>query len=245
MSGVNKSSTKDSTKSEKDNQNGHRKRVREKYLSFGLDIFNDYEILEMLLFYVVPRKDTKDLAKELLKEFGSISAILDAPQSRLLSMGLTENMVMFFKFLPDIFRVYEESKQGYREQKFDLSSVCEYFKVKFIGRTEEVLYLQLLDSKMKNIYCSMVSKGDINSTDVPIRKIVEISLRYKAKYAIIAHNHPSGFAVPSVADLQTTKDVYISLSKIGVELLDHIIVSDNEQTSLYRSSYNKECFTTF
>ena len=222
---------------------GHRERLKNKYLSFGLDILNDHEVLELLLYYVIPYKDTNPLAHKLLNEFGTISAIMDAPLSRLLNFGLTEHQACYFKLLPEIFRVYEESKAGNRDKMFDMSTVCDFFKTKYIGRSEEALYLLLLDPKMKSIFCGVISKGDINSTDVPIRKIVEISLRYKAKYAVMAHNHPSGLALPSASDLATTKDVCQSLYRIGVTLLDHIIVADNDQLSLRQSQYNNDLFT--
>lgn len=219
---------------------GHRQRVKDKYMSFGLDIFEEHEILELLLFYAVPQKDTNPLAHKLLNEFGSLPELFDAPLSRLLSFGLTENVACFIKLMPDIARVYEENKWVDRDKMFDLRDACDFFKLKFIGRQEEVLYLLLLDPKMKNIFCGIVSRGDLSSTDVPIRQIIELSLRYKAKFAVVAHNHPSGFAIPSSNDLSTTKSLAISLDKIGVKLLDHIIVSDSEQLSLYYSTYNSK-----
>ncbi len=214
---------------------GHRKRLRDLYLKDGIDNFNDHQALELLLFYAIPQKDTNPLAHKLLDEFGSISAIFDAPVSYLERAGLTENTIALLKLIPDFSRLYNIDKTDYKSKRVEVSKLCEYFRPKFIGRTNEVMYLLLMDKKYKELYCGMISKGSSNTTDVPITKILESAVMYKADYVAIAHNHPDGIALPSKADIKTTKMVYDALRLMNKYLVDHVIVSDDDEVSLAQS----------
>ncbi len=229
--------------SDKNVHKGHRQRVRELYLKDGLDNFNNHQILELLLFYALPQKDTNPLAHKLLDEFGSISAVFDAPISQLRRVGLTDNTISLLKLIPDLSRVYNMDKTDYNSKYIDISKLCEYFRPKFIGRVDEVLYVLLLDKKYKELYCGLISKGSINTTDVPIMKILEMAVSYKASFVAIAHNHPTGIALPSPDDIKTTKMLYDALKLINRPLIDHIIVSEDDEISLALSScYGKGIF---
>jgi DNA repair protein RadC len=223
---------------------GHRKRLREKYLNDGIDNFSEHEILELMLFYALPQKDTNPLAHKLLDNFGSISAVFDAPVSHLIKSGVSENVATYIKLIPDLTRVYFDDKYNNKSKKIDMSKLCEYFQNKFIGRTHEVLYLLLMDGKYKELFCGVISKGSLNNANVPVRKIIELSVLYDAQFAVLAHNHPSGLALPSRADLMTTKDVLDALKLIDVQMRDHIIVSDNDAVSLADSIYGSSIFVT-
>ncbi len=200
------------------------------------DGFEDHQIIEMLLFYVYPRSDTNPLAHRLLNKFGSIAAILDSPVDVLIKAGLTKNAATFLVMLPDISRIYLDDRNNNESKIIDFSNIGDYFVSKFIGRNEEVLILLLADAKGKELYCGVVSKGGIRSSEAPIRKIIDLAIRYNAATAVIAHNHPSGVALPSRSDLEATKDVYNALDLVGVLLVDHIIVSDDDFVSLRDSS---------
>lgn len=221
---------------EKNVHKGHRQRVRELYLRDGIDGFNNHQILELLLFYALPQRDTNPLAHKLIDEFGSISAVFDAPVSQLRRIGLTDNTISLLKLIPDLSRVYNNDKSDYNSKYIDVTTLCDYFKPKFIGRTEEVLYLLLLDKKYKQLYCGIVTKGSLNTTDVPILKILESAVTYNASYVVIAHNHPTGVALPSPDDIKTTKMLYDALNLINRPLIDHIIVSEDDQISLAQST---------
>lgn len=215
---------------------GHRSRMKERFLHTHFDGFEDHQILEMILFYVYPRSDTNPLAHRLLNKFGSIAAILDSPVDVLIKAGLTKNAATFLVMLPDISRIYLDDRNNNESKIIDFSNIGDYFVSKFIGRDEEVLILLLADAKGKELYCGVVSKGGIRSSEAPIRKIIDLAIRYNAATAVIAHNHPSGVALPSRSDLEATKDVYNALELVGVLLADHIIVSDDDFVSLRDSS---------
>ena len=180
---------------------GHRKRLKEKYLNDGIDNFAEHEILELLLYYALPQKDTNPLAHKLLDSFGSISAIFEAPTSHLLSLGITENTATLLKLIPDITRIYYDDRFNNKSKRIDTSNLCDYFRYKFLGRTVEHLHLLLMDGKYNEVYSGIISKGSLTAANVPIRKIIELSVFYNAQYAVLAHNHLSGIALPSKSDI--------------------------------------------
>lgn len=213
----------------------HRSRVRKKFLLNGLDSFETHEALEFLLFYCVPYKNTSELAHRLLDSFGSLSAVFDAPYDALVDFGLTETQASMLKLIPEISRLYIDDKHNNLDKVFDYNKAGEKILRKYIGREIEQVLLMLLDAKGKEVFCGIVSKGSINEANLPIRKIVDYALRFNAKSAIIAHNHPSGVALPSKDDIDTTANVKSALELIGVKLLDHFIVADNDCVSLAQS----------
>lgn len=220
---------------EKHSHNGHRQRVREKYLQNGIESFKEHEALELYLFYAVPYKDTNELAHRLLNQFGSLSAVFDAPPSALRDFGLSDYVVTLLKLLPDMARLYKIDKTENPSKILNVFELCSYFEPYFHGMTEEVMRLLLIDKKGKELFSGIISRGSINSTDVPIRKITELAMQYNASYAAIAHNHPNGFAKPSSADIASTKKVFISLKLIGVRLVDHVVVADDDSVSMAMS----------
>ena len=215
---------------------GHRKSVKKKFIENGLDVFKPHEALELYLFYAIPRKDTNPLAHKLLDRFVTIAGVCDAPIDELMNeFGLTENTAVLLKLLPQMSRLYSESKLS-DENIIDLETIGDIMKNKFIGRTEEAVVLLLGDAKGKIIFSDVIAKGSINSSDIPIRKIVDLSIRHNAKLAFIAHNHPSGNALPSRNDIETTMVIKNTLSSVGVELYDHFIVTDDDYVSLRESN---------
>lgn len=215
---------------------GHRQRLRELYLKEGIDNFEHHQALELLLFYAIPQRDTNPLAHKLLDEFGSLSAVFDAPVSQLRRVGLTENTIALLKLIPDFSRLYNMDRTDYDKKRIETSQLCEYFRPKFIGRTSEVMYVLLMDKKYKELYCGMISKGSSNTTDVPISRILELAVMYDAEYVAMAHNHPSGMALPSKPDLKTTKMVFDALRLINKHLVDHVIVCEDDEVSLAQST---------
>ena len=131
-------------------------------------------------------------------------------------------------------RLYNESKLS-NDNVIDLDTIGDLIKSKFIGRTEEVVVLLLGNAKGKIIFFDVVAKGSVNSSDMPIRKIVDLSIRHNARLAFIAHNHPSGNALPSKNDLATTDALKATLNTVGVRLFDHFIVTDDDYVSLRES----------
>lgn len=214
---------------------GHRQRVRKKFIENGFDVFEPHEVLEMFLFYAIPRKDTNPLAHRLLDRYMNIGGVCDAPIDELISeFNLSESAAVYIKMLPEMSRLYNESKMS-DDNIIDYENLGKLFQAKFIGRTSEAVALMLGDAKGKMIYFNIISKGSLNSSDMPIRKIVDLSLRHNAKTAFLAHNHPSGTALPSHSDLLTTQKVRETLLSVGVDLIDHFIITDDDYVSLRES----------
>ena len=211
---------------------GHRQRMKERFLDTRFDGYQEHEILEMILYYVYPRIDTNALAHRLLREFDSISAILDAPVDTLVGAGLTHNAAVFLSMIPDISRIYLDDRNNNKSKIIDFENLGEYFVPKFIGRDEEAMLLLLADAKGKALYTGVVSKGSFTASEAPIRKIVDLAMRYNAATAAIAHNHPSGVALPSMPDINATIDVGNALKLVGVMFVDHIIVADDDYISI-------------
>lgn len=211
---------------------GHRSRMRERFLHTHFDGFEEHQILEMILYYVYPRTDTNPLAHRLIDNFGSIASVLDASVDALIDAGLTKNAATFLVMLPDISRVYLNDRNNNQSKIIDFERLGEYFTAKFIGRDEETMILLLADAKGKEVYCGVVSKGSIHASEAPVRRIVDLSMRYNAATAVIAHNHPSGVALPSQADIKATTTISNALNLIGVMLVDHLIISDDDFVSL-------------
>lgn len=221
---------------------GHRQRVRKKFIENGFDVFEPHEALEMFLFYAIPRKDTNPLAHRLLDRYLTIGGVCDAPIDELMNdFGLSESAATYIKMLPEMSRLYNESKMS-DDNIIDYENLGALFQTKFIGRTSEAVALMLGDAKGKMIYFSIISKGSLNSSDMPIRKIVDLSLRHNAKTAFLAHNHPSGTALPSHNDLLTTQTVRETLLSVGVDLIDHFIITDDDYVSLRDSGFAGNIF---
>lgn len=220
---------------------GHRARVRKRYLLEGLDSFEDHEILEFVLFYCYPQKDTNEMAHKLLNTFGSLSAVLEAPVDSLKEAGICENAAILLRMIPDLSRAYLDDRNNSKSKIISYDDLGNYFVNKFVGRKDENLILLLMDTKGKELFCGVVSKGSATGSDVPLRKIVDLSMRYNASNAVVAHNHPSGIALPSKADIRATDAMVNTLSVIGVNLIDHFIIADNEYVSLRESQLCK-CF---
>ncbi|MEE0858422.1 MAG: JAB domain-containing protein [Acutalibacteraceae bacterium] len=219
---------------------GHRDRLRKRFLDNGFDGMENHEVLELMLYYGIPRKDTNPIAHKLLDSFGSISAVFDAPIDKLKEVGISEKCAIYIKLIPQICRMYMEDKHNNKDKIIDIENIGDSIKHKFVGRDYEAVVLMLLDSKFKEVFCGVVSKGSVSACEIYIRKIIELAVMYNSKFAVIAHNHPSGLALPSNDDINTTKRVYKSLRLIDVALIDHIIVADNDYVSLKESGFMDE-----
>ena len=214
---------------------GHRQRLKDRFLREGLDGFTDIQVLELLLFYVVPRKDTNPIAHDLLDRFGSLARVLDAPVIKLTEVnGVTENGATFLKLVREIERRYALS-QGEEIILNTIEDCCEYLTRFFKGKRNETVFLLSLDAKLKLLSCREVGEGSVNYASVPIRRCVEMALEDGATSVILAHNHPSGLAVPSTDDGVTTRRLAMALSAVEIQLVDHIVVADDDYVSMVQS----------
>lgn len=215
---------------------GHRQRMKARYRTEGLDGFEEHQVLELLLFYCIPRRDTNVIAHNLLKRFGSLAQVMDAPARELEKIeGIGSNAAAFLKLVRDAGRRYQVSRVSQNKALRTIDECAKYLEPYFEGRTNETVFLLSLDAKCMVLNCQMVGEGGINSTGVPIRKIVDMALSSNATSVVLAHNHPSGIALPSKEDVQTTLKVAQALYLVDVVLNDHVIVADGDSISLAQS----------
>ena len=216
----------------------HRKRMKERFLAEGLDHFNDINALELLLFYCVPQKDTNPIAHELIDHFGSLAAVIDAKPEELENVfGVGKGVTTFLSLIKQLERYCQIQRSEAGAFLSSLDQCGEYLLPKFHGLSNETVMLLCLDAKSKVLCCRKVGEGSVNSAGIPVRKIVEIALNANASSVVLAHNHPSGLAVPSVEDIQTTHKVAQALSMVDVVLADHFVVADDEFVSMVLSRY--------
>lgn len=215
---------------------GHRQRLRERFLEEGLDNFQQHEVLELLLCYCIPRRDTNLLAHKLIDRFGTLAGVLEAPASELKKVkGMGDAAATFFTFLQAAERYYLVNKQDDGKPMTSVDACGRYLVPKFRNLRNESVYLMCLDAKCKMLSCRLVGEGSVNSAAVPIRRIVEMALEAGATSVVLAHNHPSGIALPSGEDVQTTRRLAMALSAVEIGLVDHIVVADEDYVSLAQS----------
>lgn len=212
---------------------GHRSRMKKRFLENGLSGLDDHIVLEILLYYAIPRGDTNPLAHELMNRFGSIAAVFDAPVEELEKVpGIGKNAATLIKLIPEIGRRYAINRSGMDNILDTTEKAGEYLIPRFYGEREETVYMVCLDAKRKVINCKLLGRGSVNSANISIRKIVETALLYNATSVILAHNHTSGIALPSKEDEYATIKVEEALRAVDVVLTDHIIVAEDDFVSL-------------
>ena len=218
---------------------GHRKRMRQRFMEEGLDQFTDVQVLEILLFYCIARQDTNPIAHALLDHFGSLSQVLEAPVEELCKVeGIGENTAVFLRLITQVGRYYLTDRVSKAKVLPTMESCAKYLQAYFFGRNVEMVYLLCLDAKCKMLCCKKLSEGDVNSTSLSVRKVVETALNTNASSVVLAHNHPGGLAIPSREDIQTTMRIASALQAVDVNFLDHILVADDDYVSLAQSGYS-------
>ncbi|MGI5848477.1 MAG: RadC family protein [Christensenellales bacterium] len=207
---------------------GHRQRLTNRFLSEGLESFEEHEILEYILFYALPRVDTNAIAHRLIKTFGSLAGVLEANAKDLEQVaGIGRKTAAYICMFPEIFRAYQHSKLGKRPFIKSIKDACDFAKSLLFGKTFEQFYVIWLDTQNRVIHHERLSEGGISESPVYLNKVAAAALRHHAAKGVIAHNHPGGNVTPSKADIDTTQDILRALNILGIELLDHIIVSEN------------------
>lgn len=223
---------------------GHRDRLRNRFLTEGLDNFTDVQVLELLLFYCIPRKDTNELAHRLLDRFGNLFQVMEAKVEDLEQVeGIGHNAALFLSLIPAAGRYYAINKNKECKILQNTTQCGQFLLSYFSNRINETVFLLCLDAKRKVLCCQMVGEGSVNSAGVPIRRVVEMALAANATTVVLAHNHPSGLATPSYEDILTTRRVAAALDAVEIVLADHIVVADDDFVSMVQSGYYRpgEC----
>lgn len=224
---------------ESDNTN-HRSRVRARFLSTGGENFSDYELLELLLFYCIPRKDTKAIAKRLISDFGSMAGVFEAEPPELTQYsGISDIGSALLKLPVSLFRQYTVDKisEGDKHVFAKLEDVGEYMHGLLHGYTKEVIFAMFLDSSLKLIYCTKLAEGNFDEVNINNREIFKLALLHKATRVVLSHNHIDGSTVPSSDDIDTTNVLRNDLRVIDVTLADHIIVTPTGYSSMNQGGY--------
>jgi DNA repair protein RadC len=231
-------------KDKRDFHRGHRERMRDRFIKEGLDNFEPHLILELILYYAIPQKDTNILAHRLLESFnGSFMRVLDAPLEELIKVdGIGMNTAVLIKMFPEVCRRYllETSETG----KIVKSSedAAKHMIPMFFGKNFECVALMCLDAKGKVLFCDCVFEGSVNAAAVSVRRVVEICVRYTTTDVIVSHNHPGGVAIPSEQDVMVTRRIAEALRTVGVRLLDHLIIAGNDWVSLAATPTQSDIF---
>lgn len=222
----------------------HRQRVKEKFRKYGLQGMAPHEVLELLLFFSVPQKDTNPIAHELINTFGSLRAVFDAPYEALVKVkGVGEHTATLLKLMVPLMRTYSENLG--RKQKALLNNtdaLGAYLLGKYFGYRKEMVSLICLDTTYNEIAFEKICDGDVTGADFSVRRVIEAVIKHTATYVVLAHNHPSGLALPSHMDIETTKQVAVALEHVGVRLLDHVILVEDDYVSLRDSKGFRKLF---
>ena len=205
---------------------GHRKRLRERFLKSGLDGFHDYEIIELLLSLNTPRKDCKSSAKELLKRFKSLQYVMEASSESLCQVhGVGPANSFGIKLIKAVADRYHQEKIISRELLNNSSDLIKYLKQTIGHKTREIFSAIFLDAKNRVLTSEILFNGTLTQASVYPREVVIKALDHNAASIIFAHNHPSGDVTPSTSDIRITEQLYFALKFVGIIVHEHMIIS--------------------
>ena len=225
--------------SEKNIHGGHRQRIKERFLTTGADGFQKHQLLELLLFYGIPQKDTNPIAHRLINRFGGIRAVFEASVEELCEVeGISMNTATLIKLVPAIWGM-SLGEIDTSERYDTVSKLGKMLVRRYAGLTVETVLLVLLDNSWHIIDIVKLSDGSVNQVGIDTRKLVEVTIRKNASMVLLAHNHPNGNSVPSSEDLVTTKSVAKVMESIHVEFLEHLLIANNNFVPLLTMTENK------
>lgn len=217
---------------------GHRKRMRETYLTSGFSAFSEIEKLEYILFSIIPRGDTNPLAHELIDRFGSLTGVFDADLDDLLNIkGVGPKTAEFLTSIPSICELYTSIKTSGNKVLDNLNKQKEFIWPYVRKYQEEIFAIVSLDSKYMFKAFDIVSTGSINHVDIDIRKLTEIAIKRKATKIILVHNHPNHYAIESNDDIEATRKIVKIVNPLSIIVADHLIFSNDDCLSLKEKGY--------
>ncbi len=212
---------------------GHRERLKQRFLREGLRGFEEHQILELLLFFGIPRRDTNEIAHTLLNQFGNLPGVLKASYEDLAKVkGVTANAAVLMRLSGSLIREYYDRDLP-KDMILDTpDKIGEFILPKFFGEQNERVLVVCMDNKCKVLNCAFVAEGSVNATEISVRRILEQAITSHATAVVIAHNHPSGFALPSAEDQATTRMIAQVLEVAGIQLVDHLVVAEDDFVSM-------------
>lgn len=212
---------------------GHRQRLKQRFLKAGRKSLADYELLELLLTYVIPRKDTKPIAKALLRKYRSFNSILEQPADRLESVeGVGSQSSTFLRIIRSCIERYLEHKVEHAKRISSAEEVAQFVRIELGARQRECLMALYLSDSNRLLHHSIITEGTVNRTAFYPREIIRRGLICNATGLIIVHNHPDGQPVPSDHDLEMTRKLEDAAALLSIKLFDHIIVTEQQAYSI-------------
>ena len=207
--------------------------MREKCLNYGAEQFQDHELLEMILNYCIPMKNTNPLAHKFLNEYGSLSKVFSAsPEDIMNRLNCTANTALIFPLIAELMRRCNKERFNISKKLDNKDAAGEYAISLLSHKDVEEFYLLALDNTKRLLGSVLISKGTINETNINPRQVVEEALKFRASSIIFVHNHPSGSLVPSSADIALTTHLTMVFNMMGIDVVDHIIVADEKYISM-------------
>jgi len=217
---------------------GHRKKLKKRFLTEGLDHFEDHNILELILFFAIPRRDTNEVAHALLSKFGSLSRVFEAGIEDLCRVdGIGENAAHLIKTYPAVAKRYYADRFQPSKQLREYALTGQELVLHFAGLETEQAYALFYDNSLGFCGDGIIHEGSLNSVAFYLRRLCDEAVRNNASYLILAHNHPHGLPIASAEDLSTTKVVRSFLAQMDITLIDHFIVGENRFSSIQREVY--------
>lgn len=206
----------------------HRKRLRERFLKAGAEAFHEYESLELLLTYAIPRLDVKPVAKALMKRFGSLNGVLDATQEELVAIrGLGPQSAILIRLVKELFAAYLGERMAGKDVLSSPGAVVDFARVKLAGLPHEAFMVIYVNVKNRVIDYEVLQKGTVDRAIIYPREIIKAAIMHKAAGVILSHNHPSGDPEPSREDKHLTRSVIEAARTIDLRVIDHLIVGKN------------------
>ena len=217
---------------------GHRNRLREEIVAADIsEPRPPVKLLEMLLFYGTPQKDTSKMAHDLINTFGSFAGVLEADIDDIVNVsGITRNSASLIKLMLPMLRTYTLEKYTFTDTLKTHSEIGQYLFAKYFAINRECLSMLCLNRLGKVLSFEVVMTGNVDSVGLSVRDIVSKAIKSNATAVVIAHNHPGGIALPSSQDVIVTRQLKKALNSISVELLDHIIISSEDYVSMALSN---------
>lgn len=216
----------------------HRQRLKARFSEGGFVGFSDHEILELLLCYALPRRDTNQIGHALIDRFGSLSHVFEADIGALCEVsGISEHSALLLKMIPELCRAYLTDKGKEVKSYADYDDAGRFFVNRFVGVSREEVYAAFLDNGYHMLDCVRLGEGVVNASPVNIRKVATLALLRNAAFVMLAHNHPGGTVIPSGDDLNVTRAVSAALELLGVRLTEHYIVAGEQYIGIMKMRF--------
>ena len=212
---------------------GHRQRMHQRVQQYGLESLAEHEALEYLLYFTNAQKNTNPVAHALLEKFGDLAGVLEASEEDLCSVdGVGPASARLLHLLPQVSAYYHRSRTRDRRRMKSVEDLGAYAMARFRGISKERVLLICLSRQRRITYTAWLGQGMEDRVSLPVQEAISQALRVRAESAVLCHNHPGGNALPSRQDLEATAELARGMNTVGIELLDHLIVTDTEYTSL-------------